>query len=103
MHIFFFTPRYFLIPTPQSLSCNPPVTAICQSNSVTEKTLPNISSFVIRFVVEPAPEQVEPQPSYRGAIRHIQTDEELTFCRWGDVEDFIRRFVPLETTERGAA
>lgn len=37
---------------------------------------------MIRFVVEPAPEQVEPQPSYRGAIRHIQTDEELTFCRW---------------------
>ena len=68
-----------------------------------EKTLPNISSFVIRFVVEPAPEQVEPQQPYRGAIRHIQTDEELTFSRWEDVENFIRRFVPLEATERGEA
>ena len=68
-----------------------------------EKTLPNISSFVIRFVVEPAPAQVEPQPPYRGAIRHIQTDEELAFSRWEDVENFIRRFVPLETTERGDA
>jgi len=70
---------------------------------VNEKTLPSISSFVIRFVVEPAAELAEPAPPYRGAIRHIQTDEELTFSRWEDVENFIRRFVPLETTKCGDA
>lgn len=55
---------------------------------------PNISSFVIRFVVDS--EAGQPPVTYRGAIRHIQTDEELTFSRWEDVENFIRRFVPLE-------
>lgn len=68
-----------------------------------EKPPPNISSFVIRFVVEPGAELAEPAPPYRGAIRHIQTDEKLIFCRWEDVENFIRRFVPLETTECGDA
>ena len=63
---------------------------------------PNISSFVIRFVVDS--EAGQTPVTYRGAIRHIQTDEELTFCRWEDVENFIRRFVPLvsdETIESG--
>ena len=55
---------------------------------------PSISSFVIRFVVDSVTGQ---NPvTYRGAIRHIQTDEELAFSRWEDVENFIRRFVPLE-------
>jgi len=55
---------------------------------------PNISSFVIRFVIDSKVGQAP--ASYRGAIRHIQTDEELTFNRWEEVENFIRRFVPLE-------
>ncbi|MGD8406381.1 MAG: hypothetical protein PVJ21_22180 [Anaerolineales bacterium] len=59
---------------------------------------PNISSFVIRFVIDSEAEQNP--ATYRGAIRHIQTDEELTFSRWEDVENFIRRFVPLESGDR---
>jgi len=57
----------------------------------------NISSFVIRFVVDS--EAGQTPVTYRGAIRHIQTDEELTFCHWEDVENFIRRFVPLDSGE----
>ena len=56
---------------------------------------PNISSFVIRFVIDSKVGQAP--ATYRGAIRHIQTDEELTFNRWEEVENFIRRFVPLDS------
>jgi len=56
---------------------------------------PNISSFVIRFVVDKAADEQNHQP-YRGAIRHIQTDEELHFSNWEEAVTFIRRFVPLE-------
>lgn len=56
---------------------------------------PNISSFVIRFVVDS--EAGQTPVSYRGAIRHIQTEEELNFSHWKDVENFIRRFVPLDS------
>ena len=62
---------------------------------------PNISSFVIRFVVDSEAGQIP--ATYRGAIRHIQTDEELAFSRWEDVENFIRRFVPLDSAESGDA
>jgi hypothetical protein len=57
---------------------------------------PNISSFVIRFVVEKAADEQKHQP-YRGAIRHIQTDEELNFSNWEEAVNFICRFVPLES------
>jgi hypothetical protein len=57
---------------------------------------PNISSFVIRFVVDSAAGE-RSHPLYRGAIRHIQTDEELNFSNWEEAVNFIRRFVPLET------
>lgn len=56
---------------------------------------PNISSFVIRFVVDRAAAEQAHQP-YRGAIRHIQTDEEINFANWEEAVNFIRRFVPLE-------
>ena len=58
---------------------------------------PNISSFVIRFVIDS--EAGLTRTAYHGAIRHIQTDEELTFNRWEEVENFIRRFVPLDSSE----
>jgi len=79
---------------------------------------PTIFSFVIRFVVEPvstdtplaAAEQFSDAPpsagqavpnapasSYRGSIRHIQTEEELNFSTWEDAVAFIRRFVPLDS------
>jgi hypothetical protein len=57
---------------------------------------PNISSFVIRFVIDSAIGEQSHQP-YRGAIRHIQSDEELNFSNWEEAVTFIRRFVPLET------
>ena len=60
---------------------------------------PNISSFVIRFVVDGAAGEQKPA-SYRGAIRHIQTEEELNFSNWEEAVTFIRRFVPLEA-DRG--
>ncbi len=62
---------------------------------------PNITSFVIRFV------QAEPLPgtpgergaAFRGSIRHVQTDEEISFTHWADAVQFIRRFVQLEMEE----
>ena len=38
----------------------------------------------------------EAQHSYRGSIRHIQSDEELNFHLWEDAVEFIRRYVPLD-------
>ena len=58
---------------------------------------PNISSFVIRFVVDSAVTDQQSRQPYRGAIRHIQTDEEMNFSNWEEAVTFIRRFVPLET------
>lgn len=54
---------------------------------------PTISSFIIRFVEESPPTAQSP---YRGAIRHIQTDEEISFTQWADAILFIEQFVPLE-------
>jgi hypothetical protein len=54
---------------------------------------PCISSFVIRIIKEPDP-QLAASP-YRGIIRHVQSDQELSFTNWSDVESFIERFVPL--------
>jgi hypothetical protein len=60
---------------------------------------PNITSFVIRFVYADRDSQSalsgERKLPYRGAIRHIQSDEEIAFTRWEDAVDFIQRFVPL--------
>jgi len=63
---------------------------------------PNISSFVIRFVVDSPPGGEQIHQTYRGAIRHIQTDEELHFSNWEEAVSFIRRFVPLEPDQSSA-
>jgi hypothetical protein len=52
---------------------------------------PSISSFVIRFVVDPGQES-----SYRGEIRHIQTQEEIHFDEWSEAVEFIKRYVHIE-------
>ncbi len=66
---------------------------------------PNIASFVIRFVqaesLAPAEPQGERGWAYRGTIRHIQSDEEISFTRWADAMQFIRRFVNVEMEEEG--
>lgn len=54
---------------------------------------PLISSFIIRFVLE---ETSAPTPAYHGTIRHIQTAEEITFIKWKEAAEFMRRFVKLE-------
>ena len=58
-----------------------------------------ISSFVIRFVMNEAQDDLgnTEQYPYRGSIRHIQSDEEVHFHLWDDAVAFIRRYVPLET------
>jgi hypothetical protein len=62
---------------------------------------PTISSFVIRFVVEDASVNNEVRPVYYGAIRHIQSAEELNFSAWQEAVEFMRRFVPLEESDGG--
>jgi hypothetical protein len=59
---------------------------------------PIISSFVIRFVMNEAQDDLVDgtQPPYRGSIRHIQSEEELNFHLWEDAVEFIRRYVPLD-------
>ena len=60
---------------------------------------PTISSFVIRFVVEDAAVDHEAHAVYHGAIRHIQSAEELNFSAWQEAVEFMRRFVPLEESD----
>lgn len=64
-----------------------------------KSSLPLVTSFIIRFVIE-NPEcqpQLTTQVSapFRGAIRHIQTDQEITFSRLGEAIEFMSRFIPL--------
>lgn len=57
---------------------------------------PTIYSFIIRFVVEDASPLEDAPPAYHGAIRHIQSAEEMNFNEWHEAVDFMRRFVPIE-------
>ncbi len=59
------------------------------------RSSPEISSFVLRFVHEKPAKSAE-APIFRGSIRHIQSDQELAFTRWTDALDFMRQFVPGE-------
>lgn len=60
---------------------------------------PSIHSFVIRFVVEEAPAGGAGElQAYHGAIRHIQSAEEMNFITWMEAVEFMRRYVPLEET-----
>jgi hypothetical protein len=60
-------------------------------------TTPTIYSFIIRFVVEDTPGEAANHAAYHGAIRHIQSAEELNFNEWNEAVEFMRRFVPIET------
>ncbi len=61
---------------------------------MSQETQPNISSFVIRFVSDPAADE-DKRVAYRGAIRHIQTDEEVGFTQWQDAVNFIEQYIPI--------
>lgn len=54
---------------------------------------PGISSFVIRIIEESADN--ESAATYRGIIRHIQSEREISFISWSDVESFIQQYVPI--------
>jgi len=62
-------------------------------------TAPVIYSFIIRFVVEDAPQAEGEDSAYHGSIRHIQSAEELNFNEWGEAVAFMRRFVPIEASD----
>ncbi len=62
-----------------------------------------ITSFVVRFVHqepgEPA-DELAPAPSrFRGSIRHVQSDEEISFTHWQDAVNFMQRFLPTPLEE----
>ena len=56
---------------------------------------PRISSFVLRFIQDEPDKPVE-QVVYRGSIRHVQTDQELSFTHWEDAILFMAQFIPIE-------
>ena len=53
---------------------------------------PNISSFVVRFIVQ---EESLGHLSLRGSIRHIQSNQEINFNRWQEAETFMQSFIPV--------
>jgi hypothetical protein len=59
---------------------------------------PQISSFVLRFVQDESVKEAD-QTNYRGSIRHIQTDQEISFTCWSDALDFIGQFIPGEVLD----
>lgn len=69
-------------------------------NLMNTRAAPLISSFVIRFVMEDKPVGGKSHLLYRGSIRHVQSAEELNFSVWAEAVEFIRRFVPLEQSDR---
>jgi hypothetical protein len=64
----------------------------------TNPQAPRITSFVIRFVHEEAvpPGEME---TWRGAIRHVQTDQEVLFTHWGEALLFMEKFLPENVLE----
>lgn len=59
-----------------------------------EKKYPEVASFLIRFVQDQ--QQPDGARGFRGVARYVQTNEEIFFTSWDEVEDFIRRVIPLE-------
>lgn len=61
---------------------------------------PGINSFVIRFVyaesTSPPGSNQAPNKTYRGAIRHVQSDREIAFSSWREAIEFIRNYIPFE-------
>ena len=67
---------------------------------MSSQSQPTITSFVIRFVMDPS-SQPKATPSYRGAIRHIQSEDEIQFNTWNEAVEFIQRYVPLQSGLEG--
>ena len=68
----------------------------------------NLISFVLRFVADQptddsSGEMGAPPPStWRGVIRHVQSNKERHFSRWADAVAFISQFVPVEESTMDA-
>jgi hypothetical protein len=58
---------------------------------------PVIYSFIIRFVMDEVPAEGG-QATYHGAIRHIQSAEEISFSEWKEAVEFMQRYVPIESS-----
>lgn len=55
----------------------------------------NVVSFVMRFVYDKPDE-------WHGVIRHIQSDAEMHFTQWADVQKFVAQYVEVKgNTEIG--
>jgi hypothetical protein len=57
---------------------------------------PSIHSFIIRLVVEDTPSEAGKQTFYHGAVRHIQSAEEVSFHEWSEAVEFMCRYASLE-------
>jgi hypothetical protein len=60
----------------------------------------SLDSFVLRFVhgADDAPRPVV----WHGVIRHVQSNRERAFNRWGDAVSFINEFVDIVADESAA-
>jgi len=72
------------------------VTGVWYPEVMNSDATPTINSFIIRFVIDNSSIADGTPSSYHGAIRHIQSAEELSFNEWAEAVAFMRRFVPIE-------
>jgi len=55
-----------------------------------------IASFVLRFTQEQAPDEAQaPSATWRGVIRHVQSNEEIHFTHMENALAFIARYVDI--------
>jgi hypothetical protein len=61
-----------------------------------EKAYPEVASFLIRFIADHS--ECGSKVGYRGVIRHVQTDSEMLFANWNEVEAFIQQVIPIDVS-----
>lgn len=60
--------------------------------------VPQINSFVIRFIMDESIPLSEAE-TWRGAIKHVQSENEMTFTNWRDAVIFMGKFLPANILE----
>jgi hypothetical protein len=60
----------------------------------------SLDSFVLRFVH--GADHASRPAAWHGVIRHVQSNRERAFNRWGDAVSFINEFVDIVATESAA-
>ena len=58
----------------------------------------NISSFIVRIVHS---KTTAGSYSYRGSIRHIQSNREFQFVHWDEALGFMKSFLPMDKENPG--